>query len=756
MVAVGALAALAWLAVTGWRTHRALEEARTLLHGGEAGKAMIALEPMLAAAPDDIDVKVLAAYAQLQVEHYPEAVRAAREVLAHRPGDGTALGVIAAAACRGSLASSAGELADGSVPSFASAGADALYLEAQCAESPRARLRLLDAALLADPAHAAALAHRARDLASEWLQLDEAAATAARMVSLYPGSASGHRTLAYVYLTAGDSERALAAIERALTVDPDDAPSYNLRALVRSNRGENREAVDDFSRAIARDPVGALPYINRAWRFVALGRFEEAEADARHALAINGESFGAYRVLLSALDRPDRADAHRETLARLETLAETYTAPSFRALALAEAAQATDPRESAHADSGEVLALAERSIAALPGSARSYGAAIAILRRRDDPEPLARACEQLAAIDIESPAERSDRAFLLADACGRPEPALADYDAAIDAAPSWGETFRLRGALHRARGRFDEALADLTKAVALFPWSPRAHYQRGELLADLERPEEALDEFDESAKHGSLVTELGVRSWADTLARLGKDDASVALLDREIARAPGEAAYLDKARQLRRLGKLDDAIEAAHGAMAALPDSVAARAMHASLLTLDASQCAAAATELRDLNKDPRSGTGPEQAAGGPWIIWAARSCPHEFDGALIRRQAEQADPQRARDADAHLALAYARYRRGELEDAREEVAAAQALTRAPKDDDPIVHFILAMIAAKDGSRAGARKEYDLGIARIARTYPKDPALALVRDAAAQAIGIPRPKAAGNAPSDDR
>ncbi|MER7502935.1 tetratricopeptide repeat protein [Nonomuraea pusilla] len=89
----------------------------------------------------------------------------------------------------------------------------------------------------------------------------------------------------------------------------------------------------------------------------------------------------------------------------------------------------------------------------------------------------------------------ANRAQLTA-AMGRPEQALADYDAAIALDPGYPDYYLDRGNLLLKLGRADEALADYESVMRLSPPFPEAYYNRAEVryaAGDLEGARADLD-----------------------------------------------------------------------------------------------------------------------------------------------------------------------------------------------------------------------------------------------------------------------
>jgi tetratricopeptide (TPR) repeat protein len=77
----------------------------------------------------------------------------------------------------------------------------------------------------------------------------------------------------------------------------------------------------------------------------------------------------------------------------------------------------------------------------------------------------------------------------------RYDEALADLNRAIELDPSYAWAIGRRGETYQDLERYDEALADLNRAIELDPSYAWAIGHRGETYQDLERYDEALADF---------------------------------------------------------------------------------------------------------------------------------------------------------------------------------------------------------------------------------------------------------------------
>lgn len=95
----------------------------------------------------------------------------------------------------------------------------------------------------------------------------------------------------------GNSAEALASYQRAMEIAPQDPRPYLNRALLRGE-ADPEGSIADFSAAIQMDPRRADAYIGRGFLLRAIGRREEALADFRAFLDIDGHQQTGKRDLV--------------------------------------------------------------------------------------------------------------------------------------------------------------------------------------------------------------------------------------------------------------------------------------------------------------------------------------------------------------------------------------------------------------------------------------------------------------------------
>jgi tetratricopeptide (TPR) repeat protein len=138
--------------------------------------------------------------------------------------------------------------------------------------------------------------------------------------------------------------------------------------------------------------------------------------------------------------------------------------------------------------------------------------------------------------------------------------------------------------LHRL-GRYDDALKNHERVLALDPDNAVALANRGVTLQNLERHQDALASFEKSL----AVFPENADVWSNhgnTLHNLKRHDQALASFDRALGLRPDHAqSWNNRGMVLQALGKLDDALESFDKAVAANPDYAEAWNSRAIVLT---------------------------------------------------------------------------------------------------------------------------------------------------------------------------
>ncbi len=142
------------------------------------------------------------------------------------------------------------------------------------------------------------------------------------------------------------------------------------------------------------------------------------------------------------------------------------------------------------------------------------------------------------------------------------------YRAILDAAPAQFDALHLLGVLQAQRGRNDDALALISRALAVKPHSVEAHANRANVLTRAGRHAEALAACDAAlAIHPSDAEARNNRGLA--LRGLARHAEALAAFDAVIAAQPRHVGALaNRARALLDLGRAGEALAACDAALA--------------------------------------------------------------------------------------------------------------------------------------------------------------------------------------------
>lgn len=225
----------------------------------------------------------------------------------------------------------------------------------------------------------------------------------------------------------------------AINRDPHYAPYYFDRAGVLHRLGRDQEAIADYDTAIRMSPPIAEAYYNRGDVRAGLGDDEGALADFSYALELSPGFVDAYLYQASLLFELGRVD---------------------------EAQRAVDGGLALEPDNASLLAISGQ----LAAAAGESDAALQTFDRVLSLDPTSEAAW----------AGRATIAFERGDLTG----AIADLGEALAQADSAPLRYNRAAALI-ADGRWDEALADLNRAIELDPTDPEAISERDRCLQQL-------------------------------------------------------------------------------------------------------------------------------------------------------------------------------------------------------------------------------------------------------------------------------
>jgi len=153
------------------------------------------------------------------------------------------------------------------------------------------------------------------------------------------------------------------------------------------------------------------------------------------------------------------------------------------------------------------------------------------------------------------------------------EEALAAYERALALDPRYEPALSARCVPLIQLGRFPEALAAVDLALGLRPDSGFLHYRRGEVLARMGRPTEALPELTRALElDAGLEAEVGFVRAKIHMA-LGHHDDALRALDRVLELAPSAVVQVNRAVVLNSQVRHVEALEALDRAAELDPDA---------------------------------------------------------------------------------------------------------------------------------------------------------------------------------------
>ena len=257
---------------------------------------------------------------------------------------------------------------------------------------------------------------------------------------------------------------AIGLFDRALALRPDALPFLFNRALALALSGRSADALSGYDQAIALRPNFIEAWLGRGNLLRQLGRLDDALASFNRALACDADNLAAHHVrglLLAQMGQPAQALVHFDRVLDQQ--------PHQAELLL---------------ERGHML----RKLGRLAEALQSYDAALA-LAPGDDRLWNARGTVMM---DMR-----------------RPDDALSAYNQAIVHNPASADSLTNRGLLQWTRWRrYDEAIADLSRAADLLPRQSRV---RGELLhlrmyaADWQNFPEQKALLDEGVRSGHFM-----------------------------------------------------------------------------------------------------------------------------------------------------------------------------------------------------------------------------------------------------------
>ncbi|MFE0630690.1 tetratricopeptide repeat protein [Streptomyces sp. NPDC058864] len=377
-----------------------------------------------------------------------------------------------------------------------------------------------------------------------WMHLGaeehEAALTAAEeCLRLHPDATGGLHVLALAHAGLQEWTAAESAARRAAAASPRSAAGPCLLATCLGEQDRRAEECEAYEEALRREPDHRDALLGRLSVLRTLGRWEEAESAAEHAVGLrpdDPEVLIAAGRLYSAMERP-------------------HDGLPF--------ARRADELTGGNADAAGLLAwLLRRS--------RNWNEAQEVLRGYIGRHP-----EEVDA--------HVDLAYCLWDQ-DRDEECLASVDHALALRPDRVRTLTFKVEVLCALRRWNEAEAVARQARHGHPEIAAAHVATAQVLADTYRREDALPHL-RRALQLDPEHEWACRLLIDTLAALGRFEEAEQAAEALLGRVPGAVSVRCRlAAVLCEQHRYDEALAQCERALADAPYSVAAHDQRATAL----------------------------------------------------------------------------------------------------------------------------------------------------------------------------
>jgi len=269
---------------------------------------------------------------------------------------------------------------------------------------------------------------------------------------------------ASIYYHLDEGANALSDLNKAIALDPKFYEAYGMRADLEGYLGQYNQAKVDAKKAIQAEPSASWAYLRAARVENFMGQFDQALVDAQHAYRLNKGEIGAYGESAAAL----------AGLGKFEEACQWYTrqlsaAPSWKDhICVVRGGIKLHQHDfvAAIADENEALKIEPR-----------FGAAF-----------LVRACAE---------AEQGQNAE-----------ADADIANGLALATNPASAHLLAGDAYRAAGRFDQAIDEYSRSIAIYPTGMAGYRNRGCSYYRTGHLQNALDDLQIASKYSPTCSSL--------------------------------------------------------------------------------------------------------------------------------------------------------------------------------------------------------------------------------------------------------
>lgn len=313
----------------------------------------------------------------------------------------------------------------------------------------------------------------------------------------------------------GHLSEALLCFDEALECDASDTATWQCKGVILAKLGQEAEALKCTERAIEIDPGSAKAWGSRAVDLLDLGDTDESLVSAEKACNLDPEDWNLWVIKAAVLNRSGKFN---EALDSADHALNIYKHSDI-----------------AWAQRGEAL----RALGRLDEASACFGRAIASNAKN------VQALRQKAEILTES---------------GKCEEAIPLLDKALSIDQSlWSLWWDKGVALSRLEGPAEQQLVCFDKCAELAPQIPHAWYEKGAVLTDLGRLEEASQCFDHALKLNPKY-EDALKAKTIVLRELGHPTKALEYHEKLIILHPDDAtAWNDKGATLCAAGDTEQA-----------------------------------------------------------------------------------------------------------------------------------------------------------------------------------------------------
>ena len=452
------------------------------------------------------------------------------------------------------------------------------------ADKPAESLALAERVLKAAPDNDGALLLKARAF-YHLDRVDEAIPVLRRLNEVAPQEASGFHDLARIYLDKDQPHLAEPLIASALKLDPHDVEALGLRAELRANAEDWAGALADDDLIVSLDP-SADAYHQRGLHRSGKGDAVGAMADLRKATELAPDSPSIWLSL-----------AHQAQLGGERPVA----------LAAVERALKLDPDSS---DAWIAQGGLHADVEAWPEAAQAYLKGGATLFAGESFEAAGDTARALALYDEALKADPTwtrawaDKGELLSS-LGRGRDALKAFDRGLAITPTDVRLLLGRASARSKAGDLSGAEADFDAALAAAPKSAEVFNARGLFNLERDRFDAALAELNQAlALEPKMLDALFNRALV--YMSQGRNDPAIRDLNALLFLEPKDyAARSLKGEAFHRLGDETRALEELNAALEMAPDDAITLLRRGRVREALGDKAAAAADKARALKLDP-------------------------------------------------------------------------------------------------------------------------------------------------------